>query len=44
MTFRVVLSREQAEALAAHAIRERKNLATLVTEILEPAATQAPAQ
>jgi hypothetical protein len=38
MTFRVLLSREQAEALAARAIREEKNLETLVAEILEAAA------
>jgi hypothetical protein len=38
MTFRVVLSRPQAEALAARAIQEEKNLETLVTEILEAAA------
>jgi hypothetical protein len=30
MTFRVVLTREQAVALAARAIREEKNLETLV--------------
>jgi predicted HicB family RNase H-like nuclease len=35
MTFRVILDREQAEALAARAIREEKNIAALVTEILE---------
>ena len=35
MTFRVVLSRADAEALAARSIREQKNLVTLVTEILE---------
>jgi hypothetical protein len=40
MTFRVVLARQQAEALAARAIREEKNIGTLVTEILE-AATRA---
>jgi hypothetical protein len=33
MTFRVILGREQAEALAAWAIRE-KNIGALVTEIL----------
>ena len=35
MTFRVILSRQQAEALAARAIREEKNIGALVTEILE---------
>jgi hypothetical protein len=40
MTFRVVLGRPQAEALAARAIREEKNLVTLVEEILDAAATQ----
>ena len=39
MTFRVLLSRTQAEALAAQAIREEKNLVALVTEILEAAAS-----
>ena len=38
MTFRVLLTRQQAEALAARAIQEEKNLETLVAEILEPAA------
>ena len=38
MTFRVLLTREQAEALAARAIQEEKNLETLVGEILEAAA------
>jgi hypothetical protein len=38
MTFRVVLSRHNAQALAAQAIREEKNLEALVTEILEAAA------
>ena len=37
MTFRVVLGRQDAEALAARAIREEKNIGTLVTEILESA-------
>lgn len=37
MTFRVVLGREQAEALAARAIREEKNIGALVTEILDAA-------
>jgi hypothetical protein len=34
----VVLARQDAEALAARAVREEKNLDTLVTEILEAAA------
>jgi hypothetical protein len=38
LTFRVLLAREQAEALTARAIQEEKNLETLVTEILEAAA------
>ena len=38
MTFRVVLARQDAEARAARAIREEKNIVTLVTEILEAAA------
>jgi hypothetical protein len=38
MTFRVILDRQQAEALAVRAIREEKNLDALVTEILEAAA------
>jgi hypothetical protein len=38
MTFRVVLARQDAEALAARAIREEKNIATVATEILEAAA------
>jgi hypothetical protein len=38
MTFRVLLTRQQAEALAARAIQEEKNLETLVAEILEAAA------
>jgi hypothetical protein len=38
MTFRVLLTREQAEALAARAIQEEKNLETLVGEILQAAA------
>jgi hypothetical protein len=37
MTFRVVLPRQVAEALAARAIREEKNIVALVTEILEAA-------
>jgi hypothetical protein len=40
MTFRVVLARPHAEALAARAIREEKNIVTLVTEILENAAAE----
>ena len=38
MTFRVILGRQQAEAPAARAIREEKNIGALVTEILEAAA------
>jgi hypothetical protein len=41
MTFRVVLGRQPAEALAARAIREEKNLVTLVEEILGAAAVKA---
>ena len=37
MTFRLVLARQLAEALAARAIREEKNIGALVTEILEAA-------
>jgi hypothetical protein len=37
MTFRVVLERRHAEALAARAIREEKNIATMVAEILAEA-------
>ncbi len=37
MPFRVILGRQQAEALAARAIREEKNIGALVTEILEAA-------
>jgi hypothetical protein len=40
MTFRVVLGRSQAEALAARAIREEKNIGALVTEILEAAVSK----
>ena len=40
MTFRVVLTRQDAEALAARAIREEKNISALVTEILEAAAKE----
>lgn len=36
-TFRVVLKRRDAEALAARAIREEKNIATMVAEILAEA-------
>jgi hypothetical protein len=43
MTFRVVLSRQHAQALAAQAIREEKNLEALVTEILEAAAAKGKA-
>ena len=35
LSLTVVLSREQAEKLTARAIRAKKNLAALVTEILE---------
>ena len=38
MTFRLVLARQDAEALAARAIREEKNLPALVEEILADAA------
>lgn len=38
MTFRVVLPREVAEALAALAIRNEKNIVAAVTEILEAVA------
>jgi hypothetical protein len=40
MTLRVVLARQHAEALAARAIREEKNIAALVTELLESAAAK----
>jgi hypothetical protein len=43
MTFRVLLTRQQAEALAARAIQEEKNLETLVGEILEAAARKGKA-
>ena len=43
MTFRVILGRQQAEALAVRAIREEKNIAELVTGILEAAATNSDA-
>ena len=42
ITFRVVLPRPAAEALVARAIREEKNIGTLVTEILEQAAPRNP--
>jgi hypothetical protein len=42
MTFRVVLPRQAAEALVARAIREERNIGTLVTEILEDAAKKGP--
>jgi hypothetical protein len=42
MTFRVVLTRTHAEALAARAIRTEKDIVTLVTEILEAAAAASP--
>ena len=42
MTFRVILGRQHAEALAARAIREEKNIGTLVTEIIESAAASLP--
>jgi predicted HicB family RNase H-like nuclease len=40
MTFRVVLDRRHAEALAARAIREEKNIATMVAEILQEAVSK----
>jgi hypothetical protein len=40
ITFRVVLSRQVAEVLAARAIREERNIGALVTEILEAAAAK----
>ena len=43
MTFRVLLTRQQAEALAARAIQEEKNLETLVGEILEAAGVKGKA-
>jgi hypothetical protein len=43
MTFRVLLARDDAGVLAARAIREEKNLETLVTEILVAAATKGKA-
>jgi hypothetical protein len=41
MTFTVILTRKEAEALAARSIREEKNIAAVVTEILEAAAKKA---
>jgi hypothetical protein len=41
MTFRVVLPRQHAEALATWAIREEKIIGTVVTEILEEAVRKA---
>jgi hypothetical protein len=38
VTFRVVLARQDAEALVTRAIREERNLPALVEEILEAAA------
>jgi hypothetical protein len=43
MTFRILLTRQQAEALAAPAIHEEKNLETLLPEILEGAARKGKA-
>jgi hypothetical protein len=40
LTFRIVLDRKDAEALATLAIREEKNIGALMTEILEAAATK----
>jgi hypothetical protein len=40
LTLRLVLSRQDAEALAARAIREEKNLPALVEEILEAEAAR----
>jgi hypothetical protein len=40
MTFRVLLRRADAKALAVRAIREEKNIDTILTEILETAATR----
>ena len=40
MTFRVVLARQDAEALSARAIREEKNLPALVEEILADASAR----
>jgi hypothetical protein len=41
LTFRIAMDRKAAEALAARAIREEKNIGTLVNEILEAAARKA---
>jgi hypothetical protein len=41
LTFRIVLDRKDAEALATLAIRQEKNIGTLVTEIFEAAAKKA---
>jgi hypothetical protein len=43
VTFRLLLTRQQAEALAARAIHEDKNLETLGPEILEGAARKGKA-
>ena len=42
MVFRVRLPKPVAEALTARAVREEKNLVTLVAEILEAAARTGP--
>jgi predicted HicB family RNase H-like nuclease len=42
MVFRVRLPKPVAEALTARAVREEKNLVTLVAEILEAAARTEP--
>ena len=42
MVFRVRLPKPAAEALTAWAVREEKNLVTLVAEILEAAARTGP--
>jgi predicted HicB family RNase H-like nuclease len=42
MVFRVRLRKPVAEALTARAVREEKNLVTLVAEILEAAARRGP--
>ena len=43
MTFRVLLSRQHAEVLAAMAVRAEKNIGTLVTEIIEAATVRGKA-
>jgi hypothetical protein len=43
MTFRLVLARQDAETLAARAIREERNVVDLVTEILEAATAEGDA-